>query len=67
MYAPVDDASRDLLIYFYFYPNEQRRGGQPDVFLFYIFPVQQTTSGTGHRATVYFSGFFELATYTKTT
>ena len=43
------DASRD----FFFSPNEQRggRGGDalPDFSFFLFFPVQQNTSGIGHR------------------
>ena len=44
------DAPRDL--FFILSPNKQRAGGgekaRPDLF-FYFFPVQQTTSGIGHR------------------
>ena len=47
------DAPRDLFIYLFFSPNEQRArgegGGAARLFLFLFFPVQQTTSGIGHR------------------
>ena len=42
------DVSRDFL--FLFSPNERRGGGRCQTFsLFFFFPVQQTTSGIGHR------------------
>ena len=54
------DAPRDFLIFYFlifiFSPNEQRAGGgggggwcAARLFLFLFFPVQQTTSGIGHR------------------
>ena len=52
------DAPRDFLNFFFnfliFSPNEQRAGGgggggAARLFLFLFFPVQQTTSGIGHR------------------
>ena len=52
-----EDASRDSF-YFLFSPNEQRarggggggEGGAARLFFFFFFsPVQQTTSGIGHR------------------
>ena len=52
------DAPRDFLIFififFIFSPNEQRAGGgggacAARLFIFIFFPVQQTTSGIGHR------------------
>ena len=64
------DAPRDFLIFYFlffiFSPNEQRAGGGgggalPDFFLFLFFPVQQTTSGIGHRVK-YSVVFFGLAT-----
>ena len=41
-----------LFFIFYFSPKKQRGTegeGLPDFFFFFSFPVQQTTSGIGHR------------------
>ena len=58
--APVD-ASRD---FYSFSQNEQRGvwggGALPDFFVCSLFPVQQTTSGIGHRVKY----FWGLATNT---
>ena len=54
---------RRVIFLFYFSPNEQRAGGGgvlPDFFFFLFSPVQQTTSGIGHR--VKYRSFFGLAT-----
>ena len=54
---------RRVIFYFFISPNEQHGGGEggalPDFFFF--FPVQQTTSGIGHRVK-YLVVFFGLAT-----
>ena len=49
------------VIFICIFSNEQRGAGGgalPDFFFSFFFPVQQTTSGIGHRA----SSFFGLAT-----
>ena len=40
---------RVIFILFYFLRTSSVGGGLPDFLLFIFFPVQQTTSGIGHR------------------
>ena len=50
--APINvDASRDFFIFLLFLRTSSARGGgdAARLFLFLFFPVQQTTSGIGHR------------------
>ena len=55
---------RVIFLYLFFSPNEQRagegEGALPDFFFLSSFPVQQTTSGIGHRVDRVV--FFGLAT-----
>ena len=53
------DAPRVLFLFLFFFSERAARAGDgrgalPDFFFFFFFPVQQTTSGIGHRVKKYF-------------